>query len=178
MNTTIFGIENFDTYAVLGILVFFGLIETIAGYLHRTQRSFSDWIQEAGGFLVLSILIKPTIVLTAMGIGNWLFIDAQNSLAQQSLWLTLPLYLFTDDLLQYWYHRSAHEYDFLWKLHRPHHQAEEMGFFVSYRNAGFILCFNAKYLVDRFFCFSRWGKSCSYRIDTEAIGYHRIAQHY
>jgi len=38
-------------------------------------------------------------------------------------------------LMQYWYHRSAHEYEFLWKLHRPHHQAEEMGFFVSYRNA-------------------------------------------
>ena len=28
-----------------------------------------------------------------------------------------------------------HEYPFLWKLHRAHHQAEEMGFFVSYRNA-------------------------------------------
>ncbi len=37
--------------------------------------------------------------------------------------------------MQYWYHRSGHEYDFLWKLHRSHHQAQEMGVFVSYRNA-------------------------------------------
>ena len=43
--------------------------------------------------------------------------------------------MFVDDFLQYWYHRIAHERPFLWKLHRAHHQAEEMGFFVSYRNA-------------------------------------------
>ena len=47
----------------------------------------------------------------------------------------LPFFLLIDDVLQYWYHRSAHEHEWLWKLHRPHHQAEEMGFFVSYRNA-------------------------------------------
>jgi len=56
-------------------------------------------------------------------------------LSSQNFWILFLTYILIDDFLQYWYHRSAHEYEFLWKLHRPHHQAEEMGFFVSYRNA-------------------------------------------
>ncbi len=135
MEKAIFGIENFDVYMVLGILIGFGLLEVISGHLARSKRSKSDWIQEVGSFFVLSVLIKPLIVLTVFTIGSMLFGNYQYALSHWSLWLMLPFYLFTDDILQYWYHRSAHEYEFLWKLHRPHHQAEEMGFFVSYRNA-------------------------------------------
>ena len=42
MDDTLFGIKDLDTYVVLGVIVFFGLIETIAGYLKRTQRNFGD----------------------------------------------------------------------------------------------------------------------------------------
>jgi CDGSH-type Zn-finger protein len=42
--------------------------------------------------------------------------------------------MIVDDLAQYWYHRSAHEHNFLWKHHRPHHAAEKMGIMVSFRN--------------------------------------------
>lgn len=135
MDNALFGIENLDAYVVLGILIFFVIVETTAGYLASTKRNFGDWIQEAGGFFVLSILIKPAIVAAVFFLGRFLFPAAQNAISEWSLWLMLPFYLFIDDFMQYWYHRSAHEYEFLWKLHRPHHQAEEMGFFVSYRNA-------------------------------------------
>jgi len=135
MDKSLFGIENLDTYIVLGILIFFGLIEIISGYLSRTQRTTGDWIQEAGGWLVLALLIKPAIVISVIFLGNMFFPEALHSLEAWSLWLMLPFYLLIDDVLQYWYHRSAHEYEWLWKLHRPHHQAEEMGFFISYRNA-------------------------------------------
>ncbi|MEL7227027.1 MAG: sterol desaturase family protein [Cyanobacteria bacterium J06576_12] len=55
--------------------------------------------------------------------------------------VSLLFYICSDDFLQYWYHRLAHEKPFLWKLHRPDHQAEEMGFFVSYRNAAMYYLF-------------------------------------
>ena len=135
MDKTIFGIENFDTYAVLGIIIFFGLMEVISGALKASKREGSDWIQEVGGFFMLSLIIKPGIVLVALALGNFLFPSSLYVLGEMSLWFMLPFYILIDDVLQYWYHRSAHEYEFLWKLHRPHHQAEEMGFFVSYRNA-------------------------------------------
>ena len=136
MKHTLFGIDNLDVYLVLGVLVFFGLVETISGQLRRSKRSPSDWIQEVGSFLVLSTVIKPLIVISVLLIGNTFFSASANILSEYTLFLVLIPYLLMDDLLQYWYHRSAHEYPFLWKLHRAHHQAEEMGFFVSYRNAG------------------------------------------
>lgn len=135
MEGNIFGIPDIDVYIVMGILFFFIVLEIMGGYLHKSKRNFSDWIQEAGSYAVLGLLIKPGIVLCILYIGSIFFPNIQYSLHNSNFWLLLILYLFVDDFLQYWYHRSAHEYPFLWKLHRSHHQAEEMGFFVSYRNA-------------------------------------------
>ncbi|MEM7104364.1 MAG: sterol desaturase family protein [Bacteroidota bacterium] len=135
MDNTIFGIPNFDAYLVIGILLFFIILEIAGGLWHRSKRNFSDWIQEFGGYLVLALLIKPGIVLAVLFLGSVTLPGWQYAVGELNIWLALPFYLFVDDFLQYWYHRSAHEYAFLWKLHRPHHQAEEMGFFVSYRNA-------------------------------------------
>jgi len=135
MDKALFGIENLDVYLVMGILIAFGLLEVISGQLNKSKRSGSDWIQELGSFLVLSIGIKPLIVFIIYSLGSYFFADYLFTIAHWNFWLLLISYLLLDDVLQYWYHRSAHEYPFLWKLHRPHHQAEEMGFFVSYRNA-------------------------------------------
>jgi sterol desaturase/sphingolipid hydroxylase (fatty acid hydroxylase superfamily)/CDGSH-type Zn-finger protein len=85
--------------------------------------------------LILAIAIKPLIVFTALFITHNLVPQLNHILSGVSFIAGLLIYLLIDDFLQYWYHRSAHEYPFLWKLHRPHHQAEQMGFFVSYRNA-------------------------------------------
>ncbi|MEM7660353.1 MAG: sterol desaturase family protein [Bacteroidota bacterium] len=136
MNDSLFGIPDLDIYLVAGILVLFGIIEIAAGYLQRTQRKLGDWIQEFGGFLVLSQLIKPGILLAVIGLGHAFLPSWEHLFQDWAWWIMLPAFLLVDDLLQYWYHRLAHERPFLWKLHRAHHQAEEMGFFVSYRNAG------------------------------------------
>lgn len=136
MEVSLFGIENLDAYLVLGILVFFSLIEAFSGYLSQTKRKFSDWIQEAGGFFALSLFIKPVLVGATYFLGRIILPDYFNHFASWGILIATCAYLFIDDVMQYWYHRSAHEYEFLWKLHRPHHQAEEMGFFVAYRNAG------------------------------------------
>ena len=136
MEKLLTGINTYNAQIVLSIIVFFSLIEVISGQLKKTTKNFSDWILEAGGFVVLTMLIKPLIILAVFAIGNTICPTYNNSLNHTNFWILLPIYLLVDDLLQYWYHRSGHEYDFLWKLHRPHHQAEEMGFFISYRNAG------------------------------------------
>ncbi len=135
MDKSLFGIANFDVYVVVGILVVFGLMEVFAGYLKSSKRESGDWIQEVGSFFVLSVLIKPGIILAVLGLGVWLAPSFQYVWADWNLAIMLVFFLLIDDVLQYWYHRSAHEYEWLWRLHRPHHQAEEMGFFVSYRNA-------------------------------------------
>ncbi len=125
-----------DVFVIIGILIFYGCLEIGNGYFESTNRNFGDWMQEAGGFFALSLLIKPLLVFTVYTLGTTFFADYQYILSGQNFWLLFITYILIDDLMQYWYHRSAHEYEFLWKLHRSHHQAEEMGFFISYRNAG------------------------------------------
>ena len=141
MNNALFGIPQFDVYAVIGIIILFSLMETLTGILQHSKRNAGDWIQEIGSFLILSVVQKPAIVLTVFWICHTLIPDYQYVMATWSLWLSLPIYLLIDDVLQYWYHRFAHQYEWLWKLHRAHHEAEEMGFFVSYRNAALYYVF-------------------------------------
>ena len=136
MNGPLFGIANLDGYVVVGIVLIFSILEAAAGFWTASKRTMGDWIQEAGGFIVLSFVYKPLIIFSAMTLGNLLIPGIQNTLANSYFLPVFVVYLLVDDILQYWYHRFGHEYGWLWKLHRPHHQAEEMGFFVSYRNAG------------------------------------------
>ena len=136
MNETLLGIDNFEVYAVLGIVFFFCLIESLAGNLKSRKRTADDWVQEVGSFVALAIIIKPLIVFVTLLVCHFLIPGLAYQLAGLSLWLTLPVFLLIDDFLQYWHHRFSHQNPFLWKLHRPHHQAREMGFFVSFRNSG------------------------------------------
>ena len=62
--SSLLAIENFDVYLVLGILIGFGLMESISGFLANSKRSKGDWIQEVFSFLFLSTGIKPAIVAT------------------------------------------------------------------------------------------------------------------
>ncbi len=135
MNGDLFGVPNSDVYLVISILLFFIVLELGAGYWNRSRRSSGDWIQEVLSYFALALIIKPLIVLVTLAIGSVILPSFASSLASWPFFIALLFYLLIDDVLQYWYHRSAHEYPFLWKLHRSHHQAEEMGFFVSYRNA-------------------------------------------
>lgn len=126
-------IPNIDVYAVIFILVSFAAIETILGHYRNTTRRSDDWILELVGFFVV-IGTKALQVLAIVFLGDWLFPQFSNVLEGWTLWLAFPVYILIDDISQYWYHRFAHEYDWLWKHHRVHHAAENMGILTSYRN--------------------------------------------
>ncbi|MEE9371713.1 MAG: sterol desaturase family protein [Saprospiraceae bacterium] len=127
-------IPNIDLYLVLGILFVFGAVETILGHYHNTVRRRDDWILESIGFFVVAIT-KTLLVGIVFYLGNIFFPNLAGAFGGWSLWLAFPFYILIDDLAQYWYHRSAHEYDWLWKHHRVHHAAENMGILTAYRNS-------------------------------------------
>ncbi len=127
-------IPDIEVYVVIGILMIFSALEIFGGLLKNSRRSKQDWLVEIACFLSLALLIKPGIIFLAHLLGFVLIPKLQGALSV-SLWISLPVYLLIDDLLQYWYHRLAHESPWLWKFHRVHHTAEEMGLLVSYRNA-------------------------------------------
>jgi sterol desaturase/sphingolipid hydroxylase (fatty acid hydroxylase superfamily)/CDGSH-type Zn-finger protein len=128
-------IANHSSIAVLTILIVFGLMETLGGLVDFRKRNLDDYLLENVAAIVLLVMVKPGIVLAVSFIGNIISPTYSLLLSKTNFWLVLLLFLSIDDVLQYWYHRLAHEYSFLWRLHRPHHTAEEMGLLVSYRNA-------------------------------------------
>jgi sterol desaturase/sphingolipid hydroxylase (fatty acid hydroxylase superfamily)/CDGSH-type Zn-finger protein len=124
-----------QTIVVFGVLIFFGLAELIFGYFKNSKRNKNDLFVESVNIVLLLFVTKPLIVLTGVLIISKLFPSLTNITAGIPLWSNVIIYILIDDLLQYWYHRSSHEYKWLWKWHRPHHTAEEMGLLVSYREA-------------------------------------------
>lgn len=135
MNTLLHFLAQHDIAFVLGILVLFGIIEAVFGYLSNSKRSKNDLLIEGGNTLFLLAIAKPLIsfvVLLALNAG---FPGAEGALRHLPLVVGVMIFLLVDDFMQYWYHRFAHEYKWLWKWHRPHHTATEMGLLVSYREA-------------------------------------------
>ena len=122
-----------DIALVFGILVIFGLIEAVFGYLSNSKRTKGDVLIETISTFVLIVFTKPIVFFLGFQAVKLVFPN------QEGAWQSLPfvigllVFLLVDDLLQYWYHRLAHEYKWLWKHHRPHHTATEMGLLVSYR---------------------------------------------
>ena len=123
--------------AVIGILIFFGLIETIFGYYANSKRSKDDVLVETVNMLILFAITKPGIMIVAYYLMSLLFPTTQGTINHLPLWALTLAFVFGDDVLQYWYHRLGHQIKWLWKAHRPHHAAAEMGLFVSYRESIF-----------------------------------------
>lgn len=120
---------------VIGILLAFGLLEAALGCFANSKRSKGDLLVESVNTLFLMGLTKPLIVLLTLALLKQLIPVAEGVVGGWPFVVSLLLFLLVDDLLQYWYHRSAHEYKWLWKLHRAHHTATELGLLVSYRQA-------------------------------------------
>lgn len=135
MKEALLFLSKHDQYFIAGIILLFGIVEIVGGLLSTTKRSKGDFIQELLSFSILSVLIKPGIIILVAFLGQQFFPSAASFLNGANMFLVFFVYILVDDFLQYWYHRSAHEYEFMWKLHRPHHAANEMGLLVSYRNA-------------------------------------------
>jgi len=144
--------SNTGKYVVLFTILFFGGIEIFAGHIKNSSRTRDDWMAEIGGFFLVSL--ASFIGLFGINyLGEQLFPDAHYSMASLSLWIAAPLYMLIDDVSQYWYHRSAHEYNFLWKHHRVHHAAEDMGVMVSFRNSAMYFIFLPNVWIAAIFTF-------------------------
>ena len=128
--------NHLDVYGIGAIITFFWVIELIMGvYGKRSIRSKTDWWLEMVSFWSLIGLIKPLIFLVSSFLLVKLLPIWQGHFSDLTLWLAIPFVILVDDVQQYWYHRKAHDWPWLWKLHRPHHVAREMGVFAAYRNA-------------------------------------------
>ncbi|WP_328804937.1 sterol desaturase family protein [Parasphingopyxis marina] len=124
-----------STIAILAIYLAFGLIELWRSDLFRKKEQTSaDWVVELVSTVVLLFVTQPIVLLSSMGLASLLIPQYAGALAGLNVFAAILLFLVFDDMMQYWWHRAAHTFPLLYKLHRPHHNGRYMSVRLVYRN--------------------------------------------
>lgn len=120
---------------VLSIFFAFILAEIIfTKFFAKDRQSKSDGWVELISTLAITLFTQPKILALSYMIGLTVFPQYQNALAEIPFIAAFALFLIFDDMTQYWWHRLSHTVPWLYKLHRPHHNAEYMSVRLVYRN--------------------------------------------
>lgn len=124
-----------EMYVILGIFVMFALLEIIfTGFFRKKGSSRADAIVEIVSTLTLLTVTQPLALLGGGLVASFVAPNTAGSLEGIPLIAGIGLFLIFDDMTQYWWHRLSHTVPWLYKLHRPHHNAEYLSIRVVYRN--------------------------------------------
>lgn len=127
---------------ILAILASFALIEIIfTRFFNKPGQTRDDAVVEAISFATLVLITQPFALFGGGFLASLIAPGAAGALAGLPVLAGLALFLIFDDLTQYWWHRASHSLPWLYKLHRPHHNAEYLSIRVVYRNNVFYYLF-------------------------------------
>ncbi len=120
---------------ILTILLGFIALEIVfTDFFKKPKQTLADGVVEVVSTGALSVLIQPTVMAGGLLLGALLFSDYQGVLSEWPALAVFGLFLIFDDLSQYWWHRLSHSVAWLYKLHRPHHNAQYLSIRAVYRN--------------------------------------------
>jgi sterol desaturase/sphingolipid hydroxylase (fatty acid hydroxylase superfamily) len=124
-----------EIIVILCVLAFFVTLEILfTQFFKKPGQQKDDAIVEifsTGGLLLIS---QPLTIMSGGYVASKLAPGAQGLLAEWPVLAQIALLLVFDDMTQYWWHRLTHNVPWLYKLHRPHHNAEYLSIRVVYRN--------------------------------------------
>lgn len=124
-----------EIIVLMGIFAVFALAEALhTGLLRKPGQRRKDVVVEVIGSVVLLAVTQPLVLLSAGVLMAALAPDLEGRLSGLALPLQIGLLLIFDDMAQYWWHRWSHTVPWLYKLHRPHHDAPYMSVRIVYRN--------------------------------------------
>lgn len=120
---------------IIGIFISFALVEALrTGFINKRGEINGDKQVEITSSLMLMIIIQPFILFSAHWLGGIFFPNYSGALSTLPIYGQFALLLIFDDMSQYWWHRASHNVSWLYKLHRPHHNAEYISVRLIYRN--------------------------------------------
>ena len=100
----------------------------------KNQVKGDGWV-ELIGTAMITLVTQPLIVLFFSPLlASFLFPNSAGVLESWPFLAVFALFLIFEDMTQYWWHRITHSTPWLYKLHRPHHNAEYMSIRIVYRN--------------------------------------------
>jgi len=124
-----------EVIAILAIFIGFIVLEMIfTQFFHKKGQVKGDGFVELISTLMLTMITQPLVVAGGFAIGAFIAPNAQDILTAWPVWAVFGLFLIFDDMTQYWWHRITHRTAWLYKLHRPHHNAQYLSIRVVYRN--------------------------------------------
>ena len=130
-----------ELIAVVVLFTGFVLAEIgFTGFLKKPNQKPGDGTVEIVSTATLSLLIQPMVMAGGFFLGASFFPNSANLLTDWHFLAVFGLFLLFDDLTQYWWHRLSHTVPWLYKLHRPHHNAEYLSIRMVYRNNLFYYC--------------------------------------
>lgn len=119
--------------AVLVIFVFAFSIEFFDGRIGNAPRPKRDIAFMFTGMAAQSIL-SGAVIGTALGyLVAQLWPENAGKFSYMSFAIAYPVIFFLQEFAHYWIHRYAHEWRWMWKLHRTHHSAQQLNMTVLYR---------------------------------------------
>ncbi len=119
------------------MLIFFAFIALeiiFTRFFSKPGQTRDDALVEVIGTAMLTLVTQPLVLLGGAGIAAFFAPQAQGALENWHYFSVFALFLIFDDMLQYWWHRLSHTVPWLYKLHRPHHNAAYLSIRVVYRN--------------------------------------------
>lgn len=124
-----------EAIAILSIFIGFIVLEIIfSRFFSQKNQTRDDAIVEVVGTLMLTIITQPLIIFGGFTVASLLAPNSAGLLENWHFLGVFALFLIFDDMTQYWWHRVSHMVPRLYKLHRPHHNANYLSIRVVYRN--------------------------------------------
>ncbi len=124
-----------EQLVILGIFAFFVVLEIFrTRFFDKPGQTRSDAIVEIFSGTTLALITQPFILFAGGFIAMTLAPNAEGVLSAWPFLVQFALLLIFDDMTQYWWHRLSHTVPWLYKLHRPHHNAEYLSVRIVYRN--------------------------------------------
>jgi len=124
-----------EIIAILSIFLAFIMAEILlTRFFKKKNQKPSDGAVEFISTAMLLFLTQPLIIGGGYALALIFAPQWQDSLSGLHFLAGFALFLILDDLTQYAWHRLSHSVPWLYKLHRPHHNAEYMSIRLVYRN--------------------------------------------
>lgn len=124
-----------EIIVVLCIFMTFIAAEMIfTNFFRKPGQVKGDGLVELIATLMLTLITQPLVVAGGFAVGAFLAPGSADMLKSWPFLAVFALFLIFDDMTQYWWHRITHATPWLYKLHRPHHQAEYLSIRIVYRN--------------------------------------------
>ena len=124
-----------ELIAIVAVYAGFALAEAIStGFLRKSGATRQDAVVEIFGTIILLVITQPLVLTGGIFLARLAAPNAAGALAGWPILAQIALLLILDDMMQYWWHRLSHTEPGLYKLHRPHHNAEYMSVRIVYRN--------------------------------------------